>query len=495
MGKSFFRALPLIMMVFFPLGHSDLCTHFDLYRGGASQTIVPPRCTSIDLSNTQMGDEALASLVEGLRRSPQVTRLLLQRNNIENCQALADLLPTSNITELHLSSNFVGDSGAMALSAALSDDRTRCKELHLANNGIGSIGSTQLARSLKHNAHLETLTLSYNNAVGDDFAISLSHALKSGCQLRDLHAVRTTIGNAGAAAFGDALSSNPPLQVLALDMSSVDDDGAVGLARGLQNTKHLRELRLGGMSARASESAAVDQDLSLQRIGDEGVRAIADSLRRGQGVLEVLDLSRGNVGDVGAAALAEYMKADSSLKILRLQDNKIGDEGARMLAHALQKHGVLEEMHLRHNSIHTEGGVAMLAALRSNPRMHQLVLYDNSVDAITQDRIRDLLHSDGASRLEVAAQERSIIHMEAPAPHESLQAVLEELERCEIGHTFASLCEEMGVQEAADLEAIEPGDLHASSMTARVRTELIECICASDLATIAHALCDDHREL
>lgn len=113
-----------------------------------------------------MDDETLASLVEGLRRSPQVTGLLLQRNNIKDCQPLADLLPTSNITVLHLSSNFLGDSGAMALSTALSDDRTRCRELHLANNGIARIGSTALARSLIHNVLLEALTISYNNAVG-----------------------------------------------------------------------------------------------------------------------------------------------------------------------------------------------------------------------------------------------------------------------------------------------------------------------------------------
>ena len=240
----------------------------------------------------------------------------------------------------------------------------------------------------------------------DEFAISLSRSLKATCQLRFLYAVSVEIGDAAAFALGEALSEDPLLEVLALDMNRISDAGAIGLAQGLKSSSHLTELRLGGRlkgSARLSE----DGDSDGTRIGDPGARAIGEALAKGTSpsVLQILDLSRGSVGDDGAAALAEFLRVDSSLRILRLQENEIGDDGAHLLGQALREHGVLEELHLRHNAIHTEGGVALLAALRSNPQIHQLVLYDNSIDGITMDRLRDILHSDDSVREEAAERE------------------------------------------------------------------------------------------
>ena len=125
---------------------------------------VPPSCQHLDLSNTRLGDKELPSLVESLVPVRGLNELLLQRNRISDLQPLADFLPKANITVLHLSSNSIGDAGALALAKALADSRTTLLELHVANNDIGTFGATAMARALKHSS-LETLSLSYN-AVG-----------------------------------------------------------------------------------------------------------------------------------------------------------------------------------------------------------------------------------------------------------------------------------------------------------------------------------------
>jgi len=66
------------------------------------------------------------------------------------------------------------------------------------------------------------------------------------------------------------------------------------------------------------------------KIGDVGAKALAEAFK-GNTTLKRLDLSSCNIGDDGAAALAEALRSDTSLTNLDLGYNGIGKQGQQLL--------------------------------------------------------------------------------------------------------------------------------------------------------------------
>ena len=76
------------------------------------------------------------------------------------------------------------------------------------------------------------------------------------------------------------------------------------------------------------------------QVGDEGARALSEGLKANK-TLEELHLNglrkRGNIGPEGAKYIAEMLKVNSALKVLDLGHNSIGKAGAAALAAVLPK--------------------------------------------------------------------------------------------------------------------------------------------------------------
>eukprot|EP00708_Paratrimastix_pyriformis_P003942 GAFH01002755.1.p1 GENE.GAFH01002755.1~~GAFH01002755.1.p1 ORF type:complete len:344 (+),score=81.27 GAFH01002755.1:29-1060(+) len=137
-------------------------------------------------------------------------------------------------------------------------------------------------------------------------------------------------------------------------------------------------------------------DLSCNKIGDEGVRALAavlSCIREAlylagnpisiEGVrilaaalpgstLEKLDLDSLCLGDEGTRLIAAALPMMSCLKDLHLDQNQIGDELARILAATLPQCATLSELHLADNLIGDEGARAFAAALSQNSTLRVL---------------------------------------------------------------------------------------------------------------------------
>ena len=73
-------------------------------------------------------------------------------------------------------------------------------------------------------------------------------------------------------------------------------------------------------------------------VGDEGARALSEGLKANK-TLEELHLNgfskRGNIRPEGAKYIAEMLKVNSALKVLDLTTNNIGKAGAAALAAVL----------------------------------------------------------------------------------------------------------------------------------------------------------------
>ena len=87
-----------------------------------------------------------------------------------------------------------------------------------------------------------------------------------------------------------------------------------------------------------------------------------------------MSLTSNNIGDSGAAAIAEALKNDSAVVRLDLSGNSIGGSGAAAVAEALKSSTVLTDLILNNNSIGDIGAAAVAEALKSTTALTSLYL-------------------------------------------------------------------------------------------------------------------------
>ena len=102
-------------------------------------------------------------------------------------------------------------------------------------------------------------------------------------------------------------------------------------------------------------------DLRGNQIGDRGAAALAQLPAALPALTEIL-LSRNNVGDEGCAALASGLVSNDTLRTLNLNDNSVGDGGCAALGEMLKANTGLTKLLLENNAI-TDAGVTSLAVV------------------------------------------------------------------------------------------------------------------------------------
>ncbi|KAI4873239.1 hypothetical protein NFI96_022816 [Prochilodus magdalenae] len=232
----------------------------------------------------------------------------------------------SNVRELHLSRNELGDLGVKLLSAGLENLQCKLETLWLLDCNITEEGCAPLASALKSNpSHLKVLDLSRNNLGNTGVKLLTAGLMNLHCKLETLKLECCNITGKGCAALASVLQSNP---------------------------SNLRELNLYG-----------------NNLGDSGVKLLSAALENPHCNLQILWLRYCNITDEGCAALTSALQSNPShLKELHLSGNKLGDSGVQLLSAVLENPLCeLEILWLQFCNITDKGCAALASALKSNP--------------------------------------------------------------------------------------------------------------------------------
>ena len=302
--------------------------------------------TSIQI--TMSHDDDYSELCQRLLDTdPSVTEVNISKVDSVLLDALTN---NSTVTTVSLQNCSLGDEAAAALASMTALTKIRLKKV-----GLTAVGARRLANSL---GQLRLLDLQDNPKLGPRGIQPLADKFSSAV-LQELNLSNCRMGHFGAKALG---SSGLPvtLEVLNLNQNGIGNDGAWKLAPALNGL-----------------SSLVSLSLTKNQIGDDGASEIGRQLPT---LLEVLDLSDNDVADVGVEAIAAAV-ANSQVTKLLLANNKIGNAGAIALGQAETLSGCLEEIDLSKNEIGDEGATALAEGLggRKNSTLTKLSLKDNRI--------------------------------------------------------------------------------------------------------------------
>ena len=296
-----------------------------------------PTIVEVSLSRNDMGDEGVQSLCDGFHEAHQ---------NIG----------ASAVTRLNLDWNSIHDVGAACLADLLKNNFASLVSLHLESNGIGDTGAKALANALGPNLSLKELNL-VGNQIRDAGAIALAEQwCRSGCLLEDLKWEKncmTTVGEGRLESarlyrdnrrtwLGNILRLIEKKKTVSIDMMDElhGDDEVIAVADQLAKFKpKVHTMHLGGKDVTA-----------------RGMKHLCKViLERNVVHVRRLYICRAQMGDVGAAALAQSLLSNHSLRVLSIVNCGVGVDGARYLANALQRNHFINRLDLSDNEIQDRG--------------------------------------------------------------------------------------------------------------------------------------------
>ncbi|XDV28577.1 hypothetical protein PO909_031832, partial [Leuciscus waleckii] len=342
----------------------------------------------LNLSGCELRDTGVNQIAALLKdKHCKLNTLILNNSKItdEDCRVLTEALNSnpSNLTELNLSGTELRDSGMKIFSVLFKNEQCRLKKLMFNCISITAEGCAALTSAFKSNpSNLIELDLS-ENKLGNSGVTEISTLLGTSlCTLQILRLSDCSITEEGYKALASALRSNPS-HLIELDLRGNDpgQSGVKELDDLLQDQNcQLKTLRF--LSPAADEACQYvrgivgknplllrELNLSERELGDTRVNQIAALLQDKHCKLNTLMLNNNSITAEGCAALTSAFNSNpSNLIELDLSENKLGNSGIKKICVLMENTQCrLEKLKLSDCSITEEGYKALASALRSNP--------------------------------------------------------------------------------------------------------------------------------
>ena len=252
-----------------------------------------------------------------------------------------DSLRTNNFTKhFLLGNNIIGPSGAKAIASFIKDYPDRIETWYLAGNCIDATGFSLLVDSIVKS---ETIT--------------------------NVWLKRNPLETASAKDVYGLISRTPHLRTLDLDQTELGDVGVAEVFSSLTTANKPVKLRYIYLNATG--------------IGENACKQISQYLASPHCELHSLYMSNNPVGDAGAAALAEGLVSNLSLKRISLQSCGLKD--VSVLVKAITASGTIETLDLgqsyatedlgmRYNYLTEEGVTALVSLVKDSTTIKYLNL-------------------------------------------------------------------------------------------------------------------------
>uniref|UniRef100_W5LVL8 NACHT domain-containing protein n=1 Tax=Lepisosteus oculatus TaxID=7918 RepID=W5LVL8_LEPOC len=333
----------------------------------SGQTLSPSQCSALAyfslLSEKEIDVFDMSKYVtseECLRRLLPVAKIT-KTLRMESCglteRCFEDLVSAlqsqhSCVRELDLSVDNLGDSGVKLLFAALRDPNCKLTILKMRDCGLPERYCEDLASVFQsQHSSLRELELS-DNKLGDSGVKLLSAALRDpNCKLTTLW-----MENCGLTerCFEDLVSvlqsQHSSLRELDLSVNNLGDSGVKLLSAALRDpnckltTLRMEVCRLTERCCEDLASALQSQhsrlrelNLSYNNLGDSGTKLLSAALRDPNCKLTTLKMKDCKLTERCCEDLASALQSQhSSLTVLDLSDNNLGDSGVKLLSAALR---------------------------------------------------------------------------------------------------------------------------------------------------------------
>ncbi|XP_048025520.1 uncharacterized protein LOC125254758 isoform X12 [Megalobrama amblycephala] len=344
----------------------------------------PSHLIELDLTGNdpgQSGVKELDDLLQDTKCQLKTLRFLGPAAD-EACQFVTGIVGKNLLLlrELNLSGRELGDTQVKQIAALLKDKHCKLNTLTLNNNSITAEGCAALTSAF--NSNLIELDLS-GNKLGNSGMEKICHLLKNTqCRLEKLKLSDCSISEEGYKALASALRSNPS-HLIELDLTGNDpgQSGVKELNDLLQDERYtLKTIRF--LKSPAAQEACdyltkvlgespllrTELDLSEDILGDLDVEKLSALLMDSHSKVEKFKLNNCELTEKSCSVLATVLSSKTILKELNLNNSRLLDSGVKQICEGLKNPVCqLKILNLSDCSISEEGYKALASALRSNP--------------------------------------------------------------------------------------------------------------------------------
>ncbi|XDV23287.1 hypothetical protein PO909_027923 [Leuciscus waleckii] len=310
--------------------------------------------------------------------------LLLEELNLSRCKLnskevrqLADLLQDKHckLKIIQLNNNSITEEGCSALTSAFNSNPSNLIELDLSGNKLGNSGINNICRLLENpQCRLEKLKLSDCSITENSFKI-LTSSLKSNSHLKELELKGNDPGRSGVKMFTDMLWSGlSKLKISFLKNAAAEDA-----------CKYLTEV------LKTDPLQLTELDLSGIELGDKHWKNLSEFLVDSYCKVDKIKLNNYEMTKKSCAVLATVLSKNTILEEMDLNNSRLLDSGVKEICEGLKK-SKLKILKLSDCSITEEGYKALASALRSNPsHLIELDLTGNDPGQSGVKELNDLL--------------------------------------------------------------------------------------------------------
>ena len=337
-----------------------------------------------------------------------------------SCQILSRIiLKDDRIAVLNLSNNNIGNKGAELLANAIKDTSSLVA-LNITSNSITHKGGNALLKALKIQQSIVDFNISSSegtnrNRIGPNGLNQIEAILSFNLFLEKFYVAGNGIKNEGITKIFDGLNKNQTLHFLDI---SHNDINSIGIENSFPKLKICKLIEL---------------NISENKIGDEGLNLITDSLKNFPQIhvlkiancgiefkgflylcshlvemkrITTLDISGNDIksnrfdqlkqyfvsfgiinlnisncslGDKSGSVFGECLCLNETIKKVKLSENKISDRGFRSFIPLFKTNNTIQNFDASKNFITDESAEGFIENMRLNHVLKHLNLYDNQL--------------------------------------------------------------------------------------------------------------------